>query len=185
MNEESERWLAEAVDQLREYEAVGRRTDDLRRRIDDAERLLAEVGREHVRQRGDVERLEHRTAIRLLASLRGTRQDDLARERAEADRAGRREEDARARLRTLRRELQAAQVRRAELAEAPRIHAALLDEKEGRLRAGGDPRAARLAALAGLVLPLWVARRTAAGRCAAGGQPRGGRGGPCRRPDRS
>ncbi|WP_446215017.1 hypothetical protein [Micromonospora sp. IBHARD004] len=50
-DEESERRLAEAVDRLREYEAVGRRTEDLRRRIDDAERLHAAVGREHARQR--------------------------------------------------------------------------------------------------------------------------------------
>ncbi|RZU75656.1 hypothetical protein EV384_4210 [Micromonospora kangleipakensis] len=35
---------------------VGRRTEDLRRRIDDAERLLAAVGREHARQRRDVDR---------------------------------------------------------------------------------------------------------------------------------
>ncbi|SCF13660.1 hypothetical protein GA0074695_3726 [Micromonospora viridifaciens] len=141
------RRLAEAVERVREHEAVNGRVESLRRRVEEAERHLVRLRDAHAREQQDVQRLEGRSITRVLASLRGSRDDDLARERAEAELAARREEEAQAHLAGLRREHRAAQARRAELAGAPAAYAALLDERERQLLAGPDPRAARLTAL--------------------------------------
>ncbi|SBT44970.1 hypothetical protein [Micromonospora narathiwatensis] len=148
MNGDVTRRLAEAVERLREHETIGGQVELLRRRVDEAERQLDRLRDAHEREQQDVERLEGRSITRVVALLRGTRDDDLARERAEAGLAARREADARAHLAGLRREHRAAQARHAELADAPAAYAALLDERERLLIAGRDPRAARLAALA-------------------------------------
>ncbi|MCW3842061.1 hypothetical protein ONA70_18330 [Micromonospora yasonensis] len=148
MDGEMIRRLAEAAERVREYGTVAGQVELLRRRVDEAERRLAGLRRAHEREQADVARLEGRSASRLLASLRGSREDDLRRERAEAELAARREVDAEVHLAGLRRDHRAAQVRRAELAGAPAAYAGLLDERERRLLAGADPRAARLAALA-------------------------------------
>ncbi|MEU2613665.1 hypothetical protein ABZ570_19065 [Micromonospora sp. NPDC007271] len=143
------RRLADAAERVREHETIGRQVELLLRRVEEAERHLDRLCHTHEREQQDVERLEGRSITRVLASLRGSRDDDLARERAEAELAARREADARAHLAELRREHRAAQARRAELADSPAAYAALLDERERQLIAGQGPRAARLAGLAG------------------------------------
>ncbi|MFU8854651.1 hypothetical protein ACNAW0_27305 [Micromonospora sp. SL1-18] len=148
MNGDVVRRLAEAAARVREHQTIGGQVELLRRRVEEAERHLEPLRHAHEREQQDVERLEGHSITRVLASLRGSRDDDLARERAEADLAARRAADAQAHLAGLRREHRAAQARRAELAEAPATYAALLDERERLLIAGRDPRAARLAALA-------------------------------------
>ncbi|SCL56000.1 hypothetical protein GA0070604_3321 [Micromonospora eburnea] len=142
------RRLAEAAERVREHETVGGQVELLRRSVEEAERQLDGLRHAYEREQQDVERLEGRSLTRVVASLRGTRDDDLTRERAEAELAARREADARARLAGLRRDHRAAQARHAELAGAPAAYAALLDERERLLRAGRDRRADRLAALA-------------------------------------
>ncbi|MFR9775682.1 hypothetical protein ACL02O_06435 [Micromonospora sp. MS34] len=148
MDGEMVRRLAEAVERVREYQTTIGQVELLRRRVAEAERRLAGLRGAREREQADVARLEGRSATRLLAAVRGSREEDLRRERAEAELAARREADAQAQLTGLREEHRAAQARCAALADAPQAYAALLDERERRLRAGGDPRAARLAVLA-------------------------------------
>lgn len=85
-----------------------------------------------------VERLEHLSLARVLASLKGSREQELARERAEAQ----------ARLAAVRGEQQSARERLDHLASAPDSYAALLTEKERHLTESGDPRRVALLSLA-------------------------------------
>ncbi|WP_157740248.1 hypothetical protein [Micromonospora auratinigra] len=147
MNGDGVRRLAAAVERVREYERAGEQVELLGRQVAEAERRVAALGRAHERERRDVARLERASLTRLVAALRGTREEDLLRERTEAQRAGQREAQERARLAALRDGRRAAEARRAELADAPRAYAALLDERERQLTADRDPRAARLTEL--------------------------------------
>jgi hypothetical protein len=92
--------------------------------------------------------LEGLSLTRVLASLRGAREDTLERERAEADAARYRVAEAESRLDPLRREHSAAQARLSQLAAVPSDYAAALDDKERHLRESGDPRRTRLLDLA-------------------------------------
>lgn len=140
--------LAAAAADLREYQTASRRAENLRDGLAEVEGRLTGLLQEHARELGDVERLERPSLARILASLRGTLGDALQRERAEADIAAYQVADARARLDGLRREHDEVLARLAELADAPRAYAALLDEKERHLRASRDPRRFRLMDLA-------------------------------------
>jgi hypothetical protein len=143
-----ERRLATAAEALREYEVTSGRCADLRRRIDETSKQLAALRSQHAREREDVERLEGLSLTRVLASLRGARADTLERERAEADAARYRVAEAEGRLEALRREYDAAEARRGQLAAAPRTYASVLDDKERHLAQSGDPRRVRLLELA-------------------------------------
>jgi hypothetical protein len=140
--------LAAAAGRLREHDLTAARCATVHQRW---QSMAAEVGAlraAHAREQRDVDRLEGLSLTRIVASLRGSREDAIERERAEADAARYRLAEAEARLAAVRREDEAAQARLAELASAPRDHAAALDEKERYLRASGDGRGARLLALA-------------------------------------
>ncbi|MDG4825607.1 hypothetical protein O7635_27485 [Asanoa sp. WMMD1127] len=148
MVDDIEQRLATAAEAVREREVVGRRVADLRQRVDELTDRLASLRAEHAAEQGDVDRLEGLSLTRVLAALRGSREDALGRERAEADAARYRVAEAEARLAALRREHAAAVARHEELAAAPASYAAALDEKERHLAASGDPRRSRLLALA-------------------------------------
>ncbi|HEV2088864.1 MAG TPA: hypothetical protein VGR21_11180 [Cryptosporangiaceae bacterium] len=148
MAEDIEQRLAEAAATLREYEVVEQRLADLRARLaaTTAERdaLRAQLAEEQK----DVERLEGLSLTRVLASLRGARDDALARERAEADAAQYRVASAQAMLDAVQREHDAVSARLGQLAGAPAAYAAVLAEKERHLSASADPRGRRLLELA-------------------------------------
>ncbi|MEV4534496.1 hypothetical protein AB0J82_11770 [Asanoa sp. NPDC049518] len=148
MGDDIERRLASAAEALREHEVVGRRSADLRRRADELTRQLATLRTRAVAEQLDVDKLEGLSLTRVLASLRGSRDDRLGRERAEAEAARYRVADASDRLAALEREQAAARARLAELAPAPATYAAALDEKERLLAASADPRRVRLLELA-------------------------------------
>jgi hypothetical protein len=148
MVDDIERRLASAAEALREHDVVGRRSVDLRRRADELIDHLVELRARHAAEQADVERLEGLSLTRVLVSLRGARDDRLARERAEAEAARYQLADAEARLAAIRREQAAAQARLDDLATAPAEYAAVLDEKERVLAASADPRRERLLALA-------------------------------------
>jgi hypothetical protein len=95
-----------------------------------------------------VERLEGISLGRVLASLAGSRDERLDRERAEADAARYRVAEAGSRLDAVRGELSAADRRLAALESAPRAYAAVLDEKDHYLTGSGDARSRALLALA-------------------------------------
>jgi hypothetical protein len=96
----------------------------------------------------DVERLEHVSLTRVLAALHGSREDKLARQKAEADAARYRVTQAQQRLDAARTELTSLQDRQARLAGAPQAYADALAAKEEYLTHSADPRGARLLALA-------------------------------------
>jgi hypothetical protein len=83
-----------------------------------------------------------------MASLLGSRDDELAREQAELDAAGLRLHEAEARLAAVRRELAHVDERLAGLDGVETAYAAALDEKERHLHRVGGTRAAALLALA-------------------------------------
>jgi len=95
-----------------------------------------------------VGRLEHLSLTRVLASLTGSREEALTRERAEAAAARYQVADAEARLEALRQELAAAQQRHDQLAAAPQGYTAALAEKERHLAESDDPRRPQLLNLA-------------------------------------
>jgi len=146
--DEIEQRLAAAAEALREFEVTTQRCADLRDRIEQVDTRLAILRTDHASEQKDVARLEGLSLTRVLASLRGSRDDALARERAEADAARYRVAEAEARLAALGRELDAARSRRDLLAEAPKTYAAVLAEKEQHLAETGDPRSRRLLELA-------------------------------------
>ncbi|WP_156313253.1 hypothetical protein [Micromonospora sp. HK10] len=148
MADDIEQRLTSAAEALREYEVTTRRSADLHRRTDELTTQLAALRARHAREQEDVERLEGLSLTRVLASLRGARDDALARERAEADAARYRVAEAESRLEALRQEHRAAQARLGQLAAAPSNYAAVLDDKERHLDESGDPRRARLLELA-------------------------------------
>src|SRR5688572_13019594 len=133
---------------MREYELVGRRRDELRARAEELTGQVASLQVQHDAEQHDVERLEGMSLARIWAAVRGSREDDLARERAEADAARYRVVEVQARLAAVEREQAAAEARLAELADAPTNHAAALDAKETYVRQSGDSRAGQLLALA-------------------------------------
>ncbi len=140
--------LAAAAEALREYEVTTQRVAELRARMDELATRLTELRARYAGEEKDVARLEGLSLTRVLAALRGARDDLLARERAEADAAQYRVTEADARLEALRREHDVARARLGQLAAAPATYAAVLDEKERHLAGSGDPRGARLLELA-------------------------------------
>ncbi|GIJ24786.1 hypothetical protein [Micromonospora lutea] len=148
MADDIEQRLTSAAEALREYETTTQRSADLRRRMDEMTTQLAALRARHAREQKDVEQLEGLSLTRVLVSLRGARDDTLARERAEADAARYRVTEAEGRLEALRREDAATQARLRQLAAAPSAYAAVLDDKERHLDGSDDPRRAPLLALA-------------------------------------
>ncbi|GAA1405532.1 hypothetical protein GCM10009662_35950 [Catellatospora coxensis] len=140
--------LAAAAEAHRERQTAVARHRELLRLIDDAAALVRELSQAHAREVRDVVRLETVTLTRVIAALRGTRHDAIARERAEADAAAYRLGRAEADVAALRGELDGVAARLSALEDAPGRYAAALDEKERVLAAGGDSRARRLLDLA-------------------------------------
>ncbi|WP_155371527.1 hypothetical protein [Catellatospora vulcania] len=140
--------LAAAAEAHRERQTAAARHRELLRLIEDAEARALELSKAHDREARDVVRLETVTLTRVIAALRGTRHDAIAREQAEADAAAYRLARARADVDALRRELDVVGARLAALQDAPGRYAAVLDEKERALAETGDPRARRLLEIA-------------------------------------
>jgi len=148
MSPNLEQRLADAAAALREHEALTAHCANLRQRLTELTAQLDDVRKALADEERDVARLEGLSLTRVLAALRGSRDDDLARERAEADAAEYRVADANSRLEAVRREYEDAQARLQALASAPASYAALLDEKEQVLTASDDPRGRELLEIA-------------------------------------
>src|SRR6266508_2142894 len=118
-----EQRLVAAAKALREYEVTALRCKELEGRIDEMIRLLGVRRSDYANEQEHVDRLESLSLTRLLASLRGVRDDALARERAEADAARYRMAEATARLDAARSEYAAARARLDQLAAAPSAYA--------------------------------------------------------------
>ncbi|HUZ36145.1 MAG TPA: hypothetical protein VMV17_07445 [Streptosporangiaceae bacterium] len=140
--------LATAAQALREFEVTSHRCEELRSRRGELFAKVAELRADAAAGEADVGRLEGLTLSRVLASMRGARDEELARERAEVQAARYRLGQAAALLEAIGREEDAARARLAGLASAPATYAAVLAEKERHISESGDPRAGHLMELA-------------------------------------
>jgi hypothetical protein len=148
MSDEIEQRLAAAAQAAREYDLSGRQQAHLLARERAAAQDLDAATLQYAGEERDVERLEHLSLARVLAALHGSRDDALAREKAEAEAARYRVAQAQQLLDGVRAELGRLAERRAQLAGAPQEYAAALAAKEQFLTHSADPRGARLLALA-------------------------------------
>jgi hypothetical protein len=148
MLDEIEQRLVAAARAAREYDLCGQQHDQLHARERAAAADLETARQEYAGEARDVERLEHVSLTRVLAALHGSREDALAREKAEADGARYRVAQAQQRLDAAHAELTRLEDRQAQLAPAPQAYADALAAKEQYLTHSADPRGARLLALA-------------------------------------
>ena len=148
VSDDIEHRLAAAAQAMREREVTSQRQAELQARRRDLQTEVAALREKAEDETKDVERLESMSLGRVLASLAGSRDERLARERAEADAARYRLSEAESRLAAVNGELSAAEERLAALASAPRAYAAALDEKERYLTESGDARSRALLGLA-------------------------------------
>ncbi|WP_254549864.1 hypothetical protein [Catellatospora tritici] len=140
--------LTAAAEAVGEHQVTTQRCRELRERVDSAQRKLDMVTEAHATEAADVAKLESLSLTRIWVALRGSRDDALARERAEEQAAAYRVAEAKERLRVLADELAAARARLSSLRTAEADYAAVLAEKEQHLAATGDARAGRLLELA-------------------------------------
>ncbi len=140
--------LAAAAQASREHDLCRQQHAQLSARERAAAADLDAARQQYAGQEKDVERLEHLSLTRVLAALHGSREDALAREKAEAEAARYRVAQAQQRLDAARAELGSLEERQAQLADAPQAYANALAAKEQYLTHSADPRGARLLALA-------------------------------------
>ena len=148
MRDEIEAACAELAELMRERELLLLRHVELRNRLTAQSTEVTELRDRYALEQRDVDRLEGLSLARVLFALRRAREDELARERAEADAARYRVAEAETRLAAVRAELTTVDARLARLTGVPARHQAALDGKERYLREAGGPEAAPLIALA-------------------------------------
>jgi hypothetical protein len=148
VGDDIEERLAAATAQLRQYQIAMSHLAELRDRQRYIEAQIAELRAAHALEERDVERLEGLSLTRILHSLRGSREDVMAREQAEADAARYKVAEAEARLDAVRREYGTVRARLDSLASAQHTYDTLLEEKERYLAESTDPRGRRLLVLA-------------------------------------
>jgi hypothetical protein len=140
--------LVAAAEALRVRDLTRQRADELGRRLAELHHHLAGLRQQLAAEHEDVAKLEGLTLTRVVAGIRGDRDDRLSREQAEAHMAALRVQDAEARAVALQWEHDAAEARWRGMDGAPAAYAAALDAKEQHLRHTGDPRASQIMALA-------------------------------------
>jgi hypothetical protein len=148
MPEEIEQRLAAAAQADREYDLCGQQHAQLTAREQAAAADLDAARQQYAGEEKDVERLEHLSLTRVLAALHGSRENSLAREKAEAEAARYQVAQAQQRLDAVRAELGRLADRQAQLAGAPQAYEDVLAAKEQYLTHSADPQGARLLALA-------------------------------------
>ncbi|HUC23571.1 MAG TPA: hypothetical protein VMA73_12760 [Streptosporangiaceae bacterium] len=148
MPDEIEQRLAAAAQAAREYDLCTQQQGQQRAREKAAAADLDAARQEYAGEEKDIERLEHLSLTRVLASLHGSRDDALAREKAAAEAMRYKVAQAEQRLDSARAELAGLQSRLAQLAGAPQAYQDALAAKEQYLTHSADPRGARLLALA-------------------------------------
>jgi hypothetical protein len=148
MSDEIEQRLAAAAQATREYDLCTQQKTQLHAREQAAAADLAAASQEYAGQEKDVGRLEHLSLTSVLAGLHGSREDALAREKAQADAARYRVAEAQQRLDAARAELASLEDRLSRLGGAPQAYADALAAKEQYLTHSEDPRGARLLTMA-------------------------------------
>lgn len=136
-----EQQLATAGQDRIELGHLQRRIDGLGRQLSETEERMATARAAADQEQRDVDKLEHLSLSQLVAKLRGSHDQDLERERAEAYRAQLDLQNQQQVLQALRRERDQRQVDADRLADAPARYAEALNQKE-QLLADTDPAAA-------------------------------------------
>jgi hypothetical protein len=136
--------LRAARDRVRRLEQLRRHRAGVAAQLADVDRHVARLRAECAAEEEDVRRLERRTLTSIVAGVLGTRDDRLARERAEADLARVRLTGHEARHRRLTADLDFLELELADLADAPSRYEQAMADAEAELRRRGDPRAAEL-----------------------------------------
>ncbi len=140
--------LASAAQAMRGLEILTARCEELRQLVALRRQTVAELTEAYAVEAEDVTRLEKLSLTRVIASLRGTRDDDLAREKAEAEAAQYRVAEAQAQLDAAVAELQQTDLRLASVSGAPYQFRAALADKVRYLTSSGGHRGNKLAKLA-------------------------------------
>ena len=147
-SDEIEQRLAAAAQAVREQDLRRQQRSRLSAREQTTAAELETARQEYAGAEKDVGRLEHLSLTRVLSALHGSREDTLAREKAQAEAARYRVAEAQHRLEAVQAELVRLDSRQTELAGAGRAYTDALDAKERYLTSSADPRGARLLALA-------------------------------------
>ena len=140
--------LEEVARALEERAALLRARDVASRELSQAEQQVSETRRMLDAERADVVRLEGFSFERLAATFRGTRADDLMRERAEEARAEAAHATALARASAARADVEDLSARIEELGDLETWRRSVLTARGEWLRASGHPDGVRLEALA-------------------------------------
>lgn len=140
--------LVRLAGEIRERELLAARKAGIDAAVAALRLELAELRRRHAIEVRDVERLENFSLTRVLADLRGSREQSLDRERAEAEAARYRVAQGQDRLDALLAQGAVVQARLVATSTAPATYAMVLAEKERQVLAGGAGAAPRLAAIA-------------------------------------
>jgi len=148
MSDEIEQRLTAAAQAARGYVLCRQQHGQQSVREKAAAADLEAARQEYAGEEKDVERLEHLSLTRVLASLHGSRDDALAREKAEAEAARYKIAQAQQRLDSARAELESLQKRLVQMAGVPEAYTDALAAKEQYLTHSADPRGAQLLALA-------------------------------------
>jgi hypothetical protein len=148
MPDDIEQRLAAAAAAARESQLCRQQHAQLKAREHAAEEELEAAQQQYAGQEKAVEQLEHLSLTHVLATLHGARADSLAREQAQAEAARYQVAQAQQRLDAARADLESLEDRQAQLAGATRAYQDALGAKEQYLEHSGDPRSARLLALA-------------------------------------
>ncbi|MFB9234918.1 hypothetical protein ACFFWC_05125 [Plantactinospora siamensis] len=148
MASDIEQRLTVAARAVREYELAEQRSAELLARIRELSAQVSQLRGQYAEEQADVDRLTGLSLTRVLTALHGSRRDTLARERAEADAARYRLDQAEQLLKTLHDEAYRNRLVLRRLSSERGEHARLLAEKEQQLIGSDDPRQARLLELA-------------------------------------
>ncbi len=143
-----ERRVMAAGAALREHQLLTGRCAQLTKQHEELSAEVARLRRQLADEHQDVERLERLSLTRIVVSLRGVRENALAKEQAEEEAAKYQVAAAVSRQAMAWQELHTARSQLSNLRDAPQLHAAVLNEKEHHLRKSDDNRAGRLWQLA-------------------------------------
>ncbi|MEV8631100.1 hypothetical protein AB0395_05530 [Streptosporangium sp. NPDC051023] len=136
--------LRTARERVRRFEQLSTQRGALALQLDEVGQLLADLEDQLVKEEQDVSKLEAGGFAAFLAGLAGSKEEKLAKERAEAQALRQRLEGQRTRLRWLEADSAAVESGLAEVATAREEFAGLLERKERLLVESGDPRAREL-----------------------------------------
>ncbi|MFF4991022.1 hypothetical protein ACFY19_27830 [Streptosporangium saharense] len=140
--------LRAARERVRRLERLTTQRQGLALQLDEVGRLLVELEERLAEEEKDVSRLESGGFTAFLAGLAGSKEERLARERAEAQAVRQRLDGQRSRLGWLETDMAAVESGLAEVGTAREEYAALLERKERMLVESGDPRGRELTDIA-------------------------------------